>query len=543
MPDFPRSRRSAAASSRCSKGGGSRASSCAGAICAGRWPPILERRVAARRVVALARRAKYLLFHLDNDQTVLAHLGMSGRLVAKTAGYRPRGHDHLVFETDDGTAVVYNDPRRLRPDGSLRRRRPRQPSAFAPSGAGPARRRVRRGRPGRRRGAAQRPGQGFAPRPDPPSPAWGNIYACESLHRAGVSPRRLARNLGAARAERTRRGDPRRARRRARRRRILAARLRQPRPANPAISSTASRSTAAAAKPAPAAERCAASPRAGAPPSIVRAASADVDRTRGRTRGGRDGIPKRSASKPRQGGAGDARPTEGAERAEQRTDRRTQSRAGRFRSRRRHRRDRHRGGRARLRSGRRYQGNAPQNLYGRLFRRLHRAVGPESPAAASPLSPRWAAMPRRRLRTRHDVRHPDRRGKPRIRPAGDPTRNLPRFGRHAAPAARHRQGQGDGPDPHRRTMDAGEAERADSSAASSRRTRCSTRRSRSPRPSPGCRCRRPSWRRKPSTARRKARFRKESCRSRVFYSTFALEDQKEGMAAFVEKRAPEFRNR
>ena len=160
-----------------------------------------ERRVAARRVVALARRAKYLLFHLDDDRIVLAHLGMSGRLVAKTAGYRPRGHDHIMFETDDGTAVVYNDPRRFGlmeacdaaalDNHPLLRRLGPDPLDAGFDGAALAAAAARRSAPVKALLLDQTAIAGL-----------GNIYACESLHRAGVSPRRLARNLGAARAER-----------------------------------------------------------------------------------------------------------------------------------------------------------------------------------------------------------------------------------------------------------------------------------------------------------------------------------------------------
>lgn len=160
-----------------------------------------ERRVAGRRVVALARRAKYLLFHLDDGQAVIGHLGMSGRFAAKAADYRPHGHDHAVFETDDGTAVVYNDARRFglmeACDGAaldghpLLRRLGPDPLDAAFDGPALAAAAGRRGTPVKALLLDQTAVAGL-----------GNIYACESLYRAGVSPRRLARNLGAARAGR-----------------------------------------------------------------------------------------------------------------------------------------------------------------------------------------------------------------------------------------------------------------------------------------------------------------------------------------------------
>ncbi|PHR56930.1 MAG: DNA-formamidopyrimidine glycosylase [Robiginitomaculum sp.] len=69
-------------------------------------------------VVHLGRRAKYLLFELDNGQTLLSHLGMSGSFLALAPGEpEPEGrkskHDHVVFELQDGSRVLYNDPRRF----------------------------------------------------------------------------------------------------------------------------------------------------------------------------------------------------------------------------------------------------------------------------------------------------------------------------------------------------------------------------------------------------------------------------------------------
>jgi formamidopyrimidine-DNA glycosylase len=91
------------------------------------FPERLVEQVVGHKVLALSRRAKYLLVHLDNDLTIIAHLGMSGsfRIEAEcmeTPGtfHHPRSkdaaHDHVIFDLDrrDGPArVVYNDPRRF----------------------------------------------------------------------------------------------------------------------------------------------------------------------------------------------------------------------------------------------------------------------------------------------------------------------------------------------------------------------------------------------------------------------------------------------
>lgn len=90
-----------------------------------RWPlpGNFARRLTGRRVERLARRAKFILAHLDDSHVWMIHLGMSGRMHLDGAT-RPTGkHDHVVVETEDGTVVVYEDHRRfgimdLFPEGS-----------------------------------------------------------------------------------------------------------------------------------------------------------------------------------------------------------------------------------------------------------------------------------------------------------------------------------------------------------------------------------------------------------------------------------------
>ena len=72
-------------------------------------PPRFAARVEGRTVLGIDRRAKYLLFRLDDGQTLVVHLGMSGRMTlhdAKSAAEHPFGrHDHVVFDMDDGWQV------------------------------------------------------------------------------------------------------------------------------------------------------------------------------------------------------------------------------------------------------------------------------------------------------------------------------------------------------------------------------------------------------------------------------------------------------
>lgn len=92
------------------------------------FPEDFAARLAHRTIVALRRRAKYLLFELDDGAILIAHLGMSGsfRVDRLEPGdpigvfHQPRGaaakHDHVVFHVagpGGGARVVYNDPRRF----------------------------------------------------------------------------------------------------------------------------------------------------------------------------------------------------------------------------------------------------------------------------------------------------------------------------------------------------------------------------------------------------------------------------------------------
>ena len=81
-----------------------------------RWPlpPGLAQRLTGARVTGFRRRGKYILMRLDGGDSVLLHLGMSGRMVLTPV--RPNSatlHEHLELETDDGWRVGFVDPRRF----------------------------------------------------------------------------------------------------------------------------------------------------------------------------------------------------------------------------------------------------------------------------------------------------------------------------------------------------------------------------------------------------------------------------------------------
>ena len=85
------------------------------------FEPRLRRRVAAdfaarvvgRTIAAIDRRGKYLLFHLTDDEFILAHLGMSGALLLQPLGTPAQSHDHVRFQLSGGDQLTYNDPRRF----------------------------------------------------------------------------------------------------------------------------------------------------------------------------------------------------------------------------------------------------------------------------------------------------------------------------------------------------------------------------------------------------------------------------------------------
>jgi len=71
-------------------------------------------RLRGRRIERLSRRGKVLLAFLDDDKIWLTHLGMSGRMTVLTGSTEPRDkHDHLIFVTDRGHEIRFNDARRF----------------------------------------------------------------------------------------------------------------------------------------------------------------------------------------------------------------------------------------------------------------------------------------------------------------------------------------------------------------------------------------------------------------------------------------------
>ncbi|MEL6204994.1 MAG: bifunctional DNA-formamidopyrimidine glycosylase/DNA-(apurinic or apyrimidinic site) lyase [Pseudomonadota bacterium] len=174
-----------------------------------RWPfpPRMAERLTSARVERLRRRSKYILADLDTGETLLVHLGMSGRILIGQEGSAAFHHEqsvlpqhnHVIFHMEGGARITYNDARRfgamdLMATGS-------EDAHKLLAGIGP-----------------EPLGNSFdAPylvdrlkgRMTPIKAALldqkvvaglGNIYVCEVLHRTGISPLRKAGRLGPKRA-------------------------------------------------------------------------------------------------------------------------------------------------------------------------------------------------------------------------------------------------------------------------------------------------------------------------------------------------------
>ena len=165
-----------------------------------RWPmPVdLRQRLTGARITGLSRRAKYGLIHTDRDDALIFHLGMSGRWRVDPSEIEK--HDHFVIETGGGRLVALNDPRRF---GSLDIVTATDLATFKPFvGMGPE--------PlsdGFDAGVLSAALKGRAA----PIKAMllnqnivaglGNIYVCEALHMAGISPTTVSAKIGRPRLE------------------------------------------------------------------------------------------------------------------------------------------------------------------------------------------------------------------------------------------------------------------------------------------------------------------------------------------------------
>ena len=169
------------------------------------FPRRFRARLTGQTVASLTRRAKYLLAQLSSRETLLVHLGMSGSFrIDAPAGFgvdpdrdhpgEPDRHDHVVFHMASGAVITFNDPRRF---GLMDLLTPSQlgrhpvlsrlgPEPLSPQFGAVTLARACQGKKVALKVALldQRVVAGL-----------GNIYACEALHLAGVSPLRRASTI------------------------------------------------------------------------------------------------------------------------------------------------------------------------------------------------------------------------------------------------------------------------------------------------------------------------------------------------------------
>jgi formamidopyrimidine-DNA glycosylase len=172
------------------------------------------RRLEAQTVTGLGRRAKYLMADLSSGDVLLMHLGMSGsfRVIQDDNGHAPgqfhyprsedRAHDHVIFHMSSGAAVVFNDPRRFGYMKVIARGKIDEEPLL--NGLGPEPLGNEFDAAMLARSCASKKTSLKAALLDQRVVAGlGNIYVCEALFRAHLSPRRLAATLATKKSEPT----------------------------------------------------------------------------------------------------------------------------------------------------------------------------------------------------------------------------------------------------------------------------------------------------------------------------------------------------
>jgi len=173
------------------------------------FAPNFAARIQGTRLTKLSRRAKFLRADLSSGERLFMHLGMSGRFIIEGAttdrnealsnfthehAANPK-HHHVVFEMEHpvlgGATITYNDPRRFGFMELIGADEPYRldhigPEPLSNSFNGPVLREALNGKKSKIKAALldQRVVAGL-----------GNIYVCEALYRAGISPRRAAGRL------------------------------------------------------------------------------------------------------------------------------------------------------------------------------------------------------------------------------------------------------------------------------------------------------------------------------------------------------------
>src|SRR5664279_3236012 len=173
-----------------------------------RWPIAkdFEKRITGKTIEGLGRRAKYLLADLSSGDVLVMHLGMSGSFRVSHAGHegaiakyhheksKSAAHDHVVFHMSNGATVTFNDPRRFGSMKLVPRAKIEQEPLLRSLGPEPL---------GNEFDAAmlaiacagKKTSLKAALSDQRVVAGLGNIYVCESLFRARLSPKRRASTI------------------------------------------------------------------------------------------------------------------------------------------------------------------------------------------------------------------------------------------------------------------------------------------------------------------------------------------------------------
>lgn len=184
------------------------------------FPEKFVTRLEGQSVLAVRRRAKYLVIDLSDGESLIVHLGMSGRMTVTPPGGGAHAtapfhqttpgdtitddlqtHDHVVFDLDDGTRIVFNDHRRFGLMDLADTAELESYKFFVKMGPEPLGNAF----------SESHMDQALAGKSTPIKAALldqrvvaglGNIYVCEALYRSGISPKRLARTIPGKRVTR-----------------------------------------------------------------------------------------------------------------------------------------------------------------------------------------------------------------------------------------------------------------------------------------------------------------------------------------------------
>jgi len=148
--------------------------------------------------VGMQRRANYILMALDSGESLLVHLGMSGKVTIDESGATPPAkHDHVVLDMANGVRIMFNDPRRFGALDLLETASLESHKLLAALGPEPLGNGFNASYFGARLKGRKTPIKA-AMLDQKIVAGLGNIYVCEALWRAGIAPQTLSSALNAA---------------------------------------------------------------------------------------------------------------------------------------------------------------------------------------------------------------------------------------------------------------------------------------------------------------------------------------------------------